>query len=286
MECLCGYLYFTASGEKIYIKEVREPNKINRFGNLTISYKIYYIRKIINMLIQLDNTNAVPLYQQLSSAIHESIEQGEYGINSQIPTEYELGKKYGVSRVTVRKAIGELVEDGVLVRSQGKGTFVATKNPVQNLYPFISFALSCEAVGRIPTTTLISYTRETPTRKQREFFGISQSSKIIVIKRIRSVDGVPAILETNLFPPCYDFFTKESLESLNKILNKHGLRPTHSDGKISICRATQEESEYLQVEEGTPLLYVYGQAKSQDGKPLEISKQIIRTDNYQYLVQF
>lgn len=237
------------------------------------------------MLDQLDLGDAVPLYQQLADTIRSRVANGKYERNAQIPTEALLSQEFGVSRITVRKALEELVEDGLLVRRQGKGTFVASEKAIHNQYPFTAFNESCRAAGRIPSTKLLSYSIECPTKKQIKFLNISETDKVIKIRRLRIADEIPVILETDLFLNEFSFLAEEPLtESVDLVLRKRNIFSIHGESTTSICFATAEESELLNIESETPLLYVYSEIKDQNMRPIQISKQIIRSDLYQ-LVQ-
>lgn len=239
------------------------------------------------MIQSLNFNSSVPLYKQLSDIIRDSIEYGEYDRDSQIPTEQELSDKYGVSRITVRKALNDLVEDEILVRRQGKGTFVASRNVIKNSYPFMSFQDSCNAAGQTASTKLIRYSLEKPTKKQNAFFNLSENERVIQIIRLRSANQIPVILETDYFPESFDFLMKEPLnESTGTILGRHHIFATHGESTIKICEPTPEERSYFNASLDAPLLYVYSTIYDQNHNPIEISKQLIRSDLYHLILEY
>lgn len=236
---------------------------------------------------KLQENGGLPMYRQLSNIIRTNVENGVYEANQKIPTEMELGKKYNVSRVTVRKALEELVEDGILLRKQGKGTFISEKKTTNVNYPQTSFADACLLSGKKPTTRLLSYSMEIPTKKIAEFFGIEQTEMVIKIRRIRMADGEPIILEIDYFPESYSFLADEALtDSIALILNRNNIYPIHGETVTTICYASEEESKVLNVDVEQPLLYIRGEIRNEDMSPVQVSKQIIRTDLYRLTQQF
>lgn len=239
------------------------------------------------MMNQLEQNTSTPLYSQLASALRSAIECGEFAQDAQIPTEAALGQKYDVSRITVRKAVDELIEEGLLTRCRGKGTFVTMRKPVSNNYPFMSFDQACRTSGKEPRTTLLSYTLEPPGKKTSAFLKLNSNDRVITIKRLRVADDQPVSVETEIFPESFTFLSQESLvESMTTVLSRHNLYPVHGSSVITICYANAEESELLGVEEDAPLLRIYNEIRDQSRKPLQISKQIVRPDCYEIRMEF
>lgn len=237
------------------------------------------------MIDKLDPNSNIPLYQQLVKAIKDAIANGEFKLNDKIPTELELSKKFGVSRITVRAAIDELVEEGILLKRQGKGTFVisspsdklVTRSPVE----FMSFTRSCELAGRIPSTKLLRIEIEPAVPPQSQFLTLSESSNVIKITRVRYADGLPVILETNYFLTDYSFLLNENLEqSLYAVLQQHDIYPMRGLKKISICYANKNEVNYLDVENNSALLLIKDYVYDQYDRPLHYCKQVARSDRY------
>lgn len=235
---------------------------------------------------QLDPSSSIPLYRQLANIIRESIESGEFRQDMQIPTESILSQQYVVSRITVRKALEELTDEGLLIRRQGKGTFVNTDESVQTNYPFMPFNEAVRQAGKNPGTKLVSYSLESSNRKVAKFLGLEAGSEIIQLKRLRFADSVPISMETDFFPPDFDFLASESLVgSSSEILRSHNILPLHGINTISICYANEEEANLLDVEQDAPLLYVYSEIRDQNQKPIQVSKQIIRSEYYKLIIQ-
>ncbi len=226
------------------------------------------------------------LYMQVAEKIRTEIKEENYPSGLRIPSEFELSSEYKVSRITIRKATDTLVKQGVLVRIQGKGTFVAQhSHDIHRDYPYLDFASSCHLSGRKPSTQLLSYSLVSASRKQAAFFRLKENDPLIRLFQLRIADRIPVILETNFFPASFSFLASEPLQdSLNRILIDHGWCPAHGKIQTSICFLNEEEAELLQVPVNTAALYVYHEIMDENHIPFLISKQIIRSDQYR-LVQ-
>lgn len=222
-----------------------------------------------------------PLYVHLATLLRDKIENQTYKPNSQIPTELDLSEEYNVSRITIRKAIESLVDEGLLVRRQGKGTFVTDGMTVRTAFPFTFFNEACKNSGKEPKTVLLKYSIEEATRKQANFFGIKEGDQVIEIIRLRYANNVPVILETCIFPMNLSFLANEPMEeSLESSLSKHGIHSNSGKTTTSIVYASEDESYYLNVEIDHPLMMVYSEIYDQNKSPIQISKQIINTELY------
>lgn len=233
----------------------------------------------------LDPSSPTPLYHQLSTIIKGCIDSGEYPHDTQIPTEAVLSQKYGVSRITVRKALEELTDEGLLIRKQGKGTFVYADSIIRNHYPFMPFKDSVEQSGKRASTKLLSYSLEAPNAKIADFLGLAANEQAIVIKRSRMADDTVVVLETDYFLPGFDFLASGPLNnSTSELLIQHNIHPLHGTNTISICYATEEEAALFEMDMDSPLLYVYSEIKDQDMRPIQVSKQIIRSSMYKLVL--
>jgi GntR family transcriptional regulator len=182
---------------------------------------------------------------------------GTYTTGMQLPSEAELQTKYNLSRITVRRAILELVREGYLIKSQGKGTFVNRAQLFKNQSNVRSFTQICEMQGKITDSVVLINEMVEGTDSQCDFFDIPHGSKIAMIKRIRRVDGKPMMLETNYLHPNYkgllEFNLTHSLYKLlitefNTIPDRKGLN------ELTIIYAKGEIAIFLNVPEGQPLI--------------------------------
>ena len=119
----------------------------------------------------LDTTSATPLFQQLAEELRNALRAGEYPPGSQLPTEHQLCGRYGVSRVTVRKALEELSQRGEVVRRPGKGTFVADKKFQRDLTSVLSYTEMCRRMGRAPGARTVKIALEPPDEEAAQELG-------------------------------------------------------------------------------------------------------------------
>ena len=229
-----------------------------------------------------------PLYHQLAEQILLQIQEQIFLPGDKLPSEAILGEKYHVSRVTVRKAVELLVADGILVRQQGKGTFVLPSSPINRMSKKLtSFSATCQRSGKIPSTRV--YLREFAPlpRWAEKFFSPSAPSADnttgIVLERLRYADSIPVILEWSLFPQKFDFLLQADVSgSLHQELYKHGLDPHTCMSVPDVCLATQEEAKLLQVYSGKPLLMIKSYYTDCKNQPLYVSKEIVVSDRFKY----
>ena len=139
------------------------------------------------MSAKVNPNSIVPMYKQVLNILTEQIKNGELKHGDKLPSEAELMKQYGVSRITIRGAIAELVEEGILERSQGKGTFVATPKELYTAKDDFGFTRSCILSGKKPSTKLLSKEMIYPSQNDMEYFQIRETDKILCTKRLRFV---------------------------------------------------------------------------------------------------
>lgn len=234
---------------------------------------------------KLSKNSSVPLYQQLINEIKTQIAQGQLKENDKIPTETELSQIYDISRITVRKAIELLVEDEILIKRQGIGSFVAALKLNRNANGFMGFTQSCLADGRKPGTKLLTADLADPTLTDKENLMLEDCEKIIRIIRLRLVDDYPVMLEENHFPTKYAFlFGKDLNSSLYQILNEAGIQMSRGVKQFGICYANEIEEQMLHVKKGTALLMVKDISYDSEGNPVHTCKSVINPERYKFMV--
>lgn len=233
----------------------------------------------------LEKKSQSPLYQQLMTRLKNDIIAGAYPAGGRIPSEQLLCQTYGVSRVTVRKAMLDLVQEGLLVRRQGKGTFVASERIQRNLSQITSFSGSCIERGHRASAKLILCQLETATADDVEQLQVSPDSRVLELCRLRLSDDEPIMLETNRFPERYAFLRDENVEgSLYEQLRRHGIIPSSAVHDISLGHATPFVSKHLGTAQGDALLLLNELVLDQHGEPLHVSRQWIRGDKFTFRI--
>lgn len=233
----------------------------------------------------LEKKSQNPLYLQLMSRLKNDIVAGVYTPGERIPSEQLLCDTYGVSRVTVRKAMLDLVQEGLLVRRQGKGTFVAQERIQRDLQQITSFSQACRQNGHAAGARLISAELAEASASDAEKLGLAPGSAVVEIIRLRLCDGEPVMLEINRFPSRYDFLLKiPADESLYEQLAYHGLMPASAVHDISLGHATPMAARQLGCQPGDALLLLDETVLDQHGEPLHLSRQWIRGDKYTFRI--
>ena len=134
-----------------------------------------------------------PLYIQIAGDIKSKIERKEILANSRIPTELELSSAYGVSRITIRKALELLVDEEILVRKQRIGTFVSDKKISRSLNSFMGFSQSCELEGSRPGTKFLSAELVKAMPSDIKYLRLQEDDKVIRMRRLRYCNDVPEV---------------------------------------------------------------------------------------------
>lgn len=232
--------------------------------------------------------SGVPLYQQLSDEIKAQITGGKLKAGDRLMTEAEFSQQYEVSRITVRKAIELLVDEGYVMRKQGIGTFIAEKKVrrvVDSDNLVRSFSETCRMNGQEPSSELLSVEWLVPEVAVQHRLHVGEDEKVLKIVRLRKVDGIPVMVETNYYPRRMDFLLRENLTSSTyEIFREHGFIPTHAVRTVQICYATLEEAKLLGVEERQPLLLQSEETTDQNHQILHCSKVVVNSQHYRLTV--
>ena len=229
--------------------------------------------------------SSIPLYKQLYQVIEKQIADGALKAGDQILTEAELSEKYGVSRITVRKALELLVEADILVKRQGVGAFVAEKKVHRRIEGIMGFTQNCVAEGKTAGAHLLAAELVDPSVVDIENLHLKSKEKVIRILRLRLSDGVPVILEENRFSQRYAFLMGEDLTtSIYQMLSDHGISLAHGTSEIEICYADSETSRLLEVPEGEALLLTKNLVFNELNEPDHSCKNIINLSRYKMTI--
>lgn len=233
----------------------------------------------------------LPKYIQLKKVIIGNINDEEYLIGELIPSERELMAKFDVSRITVRKAIEELVQEGYLYKVHGKGTYVKDDTNIYDLISITSCSQDVKRLGMIPTKKVILKTIEVADKKRQRLLNLGKGESVFSLNRIQYADGDPinytlAHLPYKLMKGIeqYDF----SQTSLYAILESaYGIEVTRAERTIEAIIASDEIEEYLEIEKGAPLILfkctTYGVISGKE-YPIETFKSYYRTDKFKFYI--
>jgi len=236
----------------------------------------------------LDEKSFVPLYYQLTEELRENIENGEWPPNSLIPSETELCERYKVSRGTVRQALSQLVQEGLLYRKQGKGTFVAEPKITQQLNRFYSFAQDMREKGLRPSSLLLQKEKILPDSYIKNILGLKEEEMVYKIMRLRLADEEPLILETSyLVEELFPDLDKEDVEKVplyDIILKKYRIKITRAKETFEPILIDEFEAKKLKIPVGSPALLVK-RVTYTAGIPFEFRKSVVRGDKCSYSVE-
>lgn len=228
-----------------------------------------------------------PLYKQLKVSLRKYIEENLVE-GDVLPIEPEIEKMYGVSRITVRRTIDELVTDGVVKKIQGKGTFVESKSIVQTAGTITSWTEEMQRQGKeIQTENTVLMEME-PTQKLKKKLQLSSNEKILCLKRIRLANGEPIAIMINYMRAKYvPGLLEKGLqgESLYETLEEeYAIRLSKANERIQARNASDFEAIELRIPPQSALLHLTRVSYLEDGTPFELVEMSNRGDRYEYYI--
>jgi GntR family transcriptional regulator len=228
-----------------------------------------------------------PLYQQIKALITQSLQSGEWKPGELIPSEVELASRFKVSQGTVRKAIDELSAENLVVRRQGKGTFVATHHEARAQYRFLRLMPDAGEPHNADNRILEVKRLRAPAEIAR-LLDVKSGDSVIFIKRVQSFDGAPTIVEELWLPgTLFRGLTAERLVEYKGPMyglfeTEFGTRMIRATEKIRAVIADEAVAPLLEVATGTPLLNVERVSYTYGDKPVEVRRALYLTDRHHY----
>jgi len=236
----------------------------------------------------IDREGTIPLYQQLIDVLRSALLCGEIQPGERIPTESELSTQYKVSRITVRKAIEVLAEEGLLVKKQGRGTFAEKPKFERKIIDPVSFSASCTYKGMRPGSRMLQRFVRSADSVEKKILGLGQEGEILYIQRLRFADNEPLLVENNYFPlPEYEFLLDKDIDShslYETITSESGKKISSAHKTIEITLAAKNEATLLNVKIGSPLFYLRGTVFDELNQPVHLTAQFIRGDRFKLVM--
>jgi GntR family transcriptional regulator len=231
--------------------------------------------------IQIDRASPVPLYHQLAEQLIAAISDGTLRPGDPFENEQAMSDRLSLSRPTVRRAISELVNKGLLVRRRGIGTTVANQM-VHRKAELTSLYDDLEREGRTPHTDVLSLQCDVQDARAAEALGLPPGTPVVAIVRLRYAGDVPLAIMRNWLPPAMNDLTVEALqkEGLYALLRARGIRPSVARQRIGARNATAEERRTLHLTKAEPLVTMTRSAYDADGSPVEFGDHCYRADQY------
>ena len=235
---------------------------------------------------------SAPLYQQIYDDIKGAIKDGTYKVDEKIPSEAELSEEYGVSRITVRRAIEDLCSDGYLTKMQGRGTFVGRPHLMRRLSQSKatrSFSEICEEAGVVPGAHLIERQIVPVRPDEQEFFGLGPDALLIYVHRVRTADGL-GVCDENMFVPYDDgrdllTLPLEDTSLFDAIEQATGHRPvSNEDWNITAVKATTDQASLLGISVGDPLLRTHVSFVDDEGRPVCMGRHYFVGSRYELAI--
>ena len=229
-----------------------------------------------------------PLYRQIKALILQALESGEWRPGQAIPSEQELAARFSVSQGTVRKAIDEMAADNLLVRKQGKGTYVASHNDPRALFRFLRL-VPVDGELSSPQSIPLDCWRAKAGQEASRMLAIEPGAPIIIVRRLLKFASKPVVIDEIYLPgEVFQGLTAETLQGWNGSLyslfeSRFGVRMIRAQERIHAVAADRGASEALKLPEGTPLLSVERVTYTYGDKPVEWRRGLYSTAEHFYL---
>ena len=235
------------------------------------------------LFADLDRTGPVPLYYQVSHRLEQAIRNGTIPTGARLENEISIAQRLQVSRPTIRRAIQELVDKGLLVRRRGIGTQVV-QGQVTREVELTSLFEDLQGSHHEPATTVLDLGTRPAYAAVAEALGVQEGDEVVRIRRLRLSDGVPVAILENHLPIQFRDMTAEQLETqgLYQILRGRGVAIRVAKQRIGARRAQGDESALLDIDEGGPVLTMDRIAFDSSGTAIEHGQHCYRPEIYSF----
>jgi GntR family transcriptional regulator len=237
----------------------------------------------------------LPLYKQMINRLHEQIEAGFYKPGQMIPSERSLCKSYGVSRITVRRCLSEMIHHGILYRQQGRGSFVAKRQVRQGLARIVSFSRTVKELDMQPSTAILSSELIAADVHIAHVFNLPASSSVLKLSLLGKGDEEPLVLYESYFRPelgrrlVQEAISKEekglAFSTYDLYGEVTGIFPVTVNQTFEATIADTRLSIILKLKKGFPILLITSVFMTQDQEPLEFRRAMYRGDRYKFHIQ-
>ncbi|MEO5940081.1 MAG: GntR family transcriptional regulator, partial [Candidatus Limnocylindrales bacterium] len=230
----------------------------------------------------------MPLYRRIEADIRDRIRSGDLAPGARTETELELMERHGVSRATVRQALGELVAEGLLEIRRGTGTFVTTPRFEHTIGGFYSFSREIERHGLTPATTVLGLSVAAADEEVAGALGLAPRTRVVALRRLRLAGEEPLVVETSYLPaarfPGLERVDFSAVRLYDILTSAYGCRPVRARETFEPILLSQDEADLLGQAAGGPALRVERIAYDQDDAPIEFCQSTVRGDRYRYAV--
>jgi GntR family transcriptional regulator len=229
--------------------------------------------------------SAVPLYTQVREIMRRRVLDGTYAPLSQMPSESQMCEAFGVSRITIRQALGDLQKEGLIFKVAGKGTFVAKPKAFQSLSRLQGFGEAMAPAGYETFSQVLSLRETAATPHVAQRLQLDGAEPVFEIQRLRYLNREPISVDVSYFPLAVgrrlaqeDLATRDVFVILE---NDHGLHLTHADLQIEAISADETLARQLRTAEAAPLLRIERLTHAGE-RPIDFEYLYYRGDAFQY----
>lgn len=233
--------------------------------------------------VDLDRSSPVPLYFQAATQIERAILDGTLPVGERLDSEVMLADALGLSRPTMRRAIQQLVDKGMVVRKRGVGTQVV-QQPVHRQVELTSLYDDLRSGGRVPSTKVLSLTTESVTGEVAAELAVPPGTDVVCLRRLRYSDGEPLALMVNYLPAELGVLDADALadSGLYELIRRKGTRIRIARQRIGARAADAEEAALLGESAGSPLLTMQRTAFDDTGRAVEFGSHVYRPHLYSF----
>lgn len=228
-----------------------------------------------------------PRYRTIEHAIRQRLAKLTPG--AELPSDAELCDEFGVSRMTARHAMNRLIQEGLVYRIPGRGTFVGEAPTHRRANSLLSFSNEMRRQGRVPSSRVLGRALRAPTREEAVRLQLKEGEKLLWLRRIRLADGHPIAVESARLhrrAAAAVLAADLEMESLHAVLVRAGCLPTRGRATIASEPATADDARWLKMRKGDPMLVERRIILDQEGRPLEFTESRYPADRYALDVDF
>jgi GntR family transcriptional regulator len=242
----------------------------------------------------LNSSEAIPLYQKLRDILRKQVEEGRFLPGQAIPSERNLCQQYQISRITVRQAIAEMINEGILYRQQGKGTFVAPRKVNQGLSRIVTFRRTVMDIGMKPSTRILFHGLLPASLEVANILKLPDADQVLKMVLLGQGDDHPLVVYESYFPPLVGKkMLKEATDkekqgvpfsSYDLYGRNTGLYPARVSQTLEAVVADNQQAQMFKVPKATALLRVTSIFTTRDHSPLELRRALYRGEYYKFNV--
>ncbi|MGE7366224.1 GntR family transcriptional regulator [Desemzia incerta] len=229
-----------------------------------------------------------PIYIQIHNKIRKMIEEGKWQVGERIPSERDLAKTFEVSRMTLRQAVQTLVDEGILERRVGSGTYVSSQKVQEKMTGIQSFTETILSQGKTPTSKTVSYHVKPASVSEAEHLNLQNETVVLRMERVRFADDVPICFEVATIPYhlVESLGKKEITSSLYRTLaEKKDIHVGRAEQTISAMLASERTAEHLNIKRGEAILRLKQITYSKDNRPFEYVRTQYVADRFEFYLE-